>query len=228
MEREQREPMEELSPGPGDDYLVDFKFDDGWLPLTLHEGTKAEARRMAANLVEQFNPLKLGVSKSALQEELEQLALAAFESGPLLTTVAYTEGGILLADLSVFAYGEDDVQRPSPQEYLPKMVKWSYAEVKGEPLVSDVQLPLGPATRVQAVLAEKRRFGWGKKLSEALRYVVWPDGQEEILVVETRWLDFTRSDELTELVDNLMPTMRLLPVPTDPGTNDAPGPTSEN
>ncbi|MFE0175294.1 hypothetical protein ACFWZ2_23535 [Streptomyces sp. NPDC059002] len=216
MEREQRETAG-ISPGPEDGYLVDFDFDDGWLPLTLHEGTRAEARKMAADLVEQFNPLQLGVSKSVLREELERLALTAFESGPVLTTVAYTEGGSLLADLSVFVYGEDDVVRPSPQEYLSRLVKWSYAEVKGEPQVSDVQLPLGPAVRVQAVLAEKRRLGWGKKLSEALRYGVWPNNQEEILVVEARWLNFERTDELTHLVDRLMPTMRLLPAPDPTG-----------
>ncbi|MFD4630116.1 hypothetical protein ACFVYR_16720 [Streptomyces sp. NPDC058284] len=212
MERAQNEATGS-GPAPEEDYIVDFDFDDGWLPLTLHEGTRAEARRMASGLVEQFNPLQLGVSKASLQDELEQLALGAFESGPVLTTVAYTEGGILLADLSVFVYGEDDVRRPAPEEYLPRLVKWSYAEVKGDAQVSDVHLPIGPAVRVQAVLAEKRRFGWGKKLSEALRYGVWPDGQEEILVVEARWLNFERTDELTSLVDSLMPTMRLLPVP---------------
>ncbi|WP_055565399.1 hypothetical protein [Streptomyces atriruber] len=227
MEREQKE-VAGFSPGPEDDYLVDFDFDGGWLPLTLHAGTREESRKMAADLVEKFNPLHLGVSKAALQEELENLALTAFESGPVLTTVAYTEGGILMADLSVFVYGEDDVQRPSPQEYLPHLTKWSYAEVKGEAQVTDVQLPLGSAVRVQAVLAEKRRFGWGKKLSEALRYGVWPDGLEEILVVEARWLNFERTDELTELVDRLMPTMRLLPVPAEPATGSASESTSES
>ncbi|MFI8877969.1 hypothetical protein [Streptomyces sp. NPDC055243] len=219
MERENREAAG-ISPGPGGDYVVDFDFGGDWLPLTLHEGTRAEARQMAANLVAEFNPLRLGVNKNSLQEELEQRALTAFKSEPVLTTVAYTEGGSLLADLSVFAYGEDDVQRPSPQEYLPQLLEWPYAKLQGEPQVSTVQLPLGPALRVQAVLAEKRRFGWGKKLSESLQYGVWPDGQEEILVVEARWLNFERTDELTELVDRLVPTMRLVPVPTGPGTED--------
>ncbi|MEU1016840.1 hypothetical protein [Streptomyces sp. NPDC005898] len=220
MNEEETDPAEN-SPGLEEDHVVDFDFDDGWLPLTLHEGTRAEARRVASGLVEQFNPLQLGVSRSALREELEQLALDAFESGPVLTTVAYTEGGILLAELSVFVHGEDDVRRPSPQEYLPHLVKWSYAEVKGEAQVFDVELPLGPAIRIQAVLAEKRRFGWGKKLSEVLRYAVWPAGQEEIFVVEARWLNFERTDELTDLVDRLMPTMRLLAVPAEPATDTA-------
>ncbi|MFH8613271.1 hypothetical protein ACH4D5_37965 [Streptomyces sp. NPDC018029] len=229
MERDQQESMGSTN-DVEEDYIVDFDFDDGWLPLTLHEGTREAARQMAAGLVEQFNPLKLGVGKSDLQAELENLALTAFEAGPVLTTVAYTEAGILLADLSVFAYGEDDVQRPSPQEYLPQLMKWSYAQVKGEAQVSDVQLPIGSAVRVQAVLAEGRRFGWGKKLSEALRYGVWPDGQEEILVVEARWANFERTDELTDAVDRLMPTMRLLPVPAElaePAPDGASGSTSE-
>ncbi|AZM54784.1 hypothetical protein DMA15_21310 [Streptomyces sp. WAC 01529] len=214
-------------PGPEDDYLVDFDFGGDWLGLTLHEGTQEEARRVAADLVEQFDPLRLGVSKTALQHELENLALTAYESGPLLTRVAYTEGGELLADLSVLAYGEDGVPRPSPEEYRPMLLKWSYAEVKGEPQVTEVELPIGPAVRVQAVLAEKRRFGWGKKLSECLRYWVWPTGQEEILLVEARWLNFERTDELTELVDRLAPTMRLVPG-AEPATDHAPEPSSES
>ncbi|WP_223776102.1 hypothetical protein [Streptomyces sp. 135] len=218
MEQEQQGP----AAGPEEDFLVDFDFDNGWLGLTLHDGTRAEARQMAANLVEQFDPLRLGVSKAALQQELEEHALTAYESGPLLTTVAYTEGGVFLADLSVLAYGEDGVTRPSPEEYQGMLLKWSYAEVKGEPEVSNVELPIGPAVRVQAVLAEKRRFGWGKKLSECLRYWVWPPGHEEILLVEARWLNFERTDELTDLVDRLVPTMRLLPVPAEPMSENAP------
>ncbi|ATL29663.1 hypothetical protein [Streptomyces formicae] len=216
MEREQMEGVGS-SPTPEDDYLVDFDFDDGWLGLTLHEGTRAEARKMAADLVGQFNPLRLGSGGASLQQELERRALAGFESGSVLTTAAYTEGGVLLADFSVFVHGEDDVQRPSPEEYLPELLKWPYAEVKGEPRISDVQLPIGRAVRVQTVLAAKRRFGWGKKLSESLLYGVWPDGQEEIVVVEARWLNFERADELTDLVDRLMPSMRLLPVPDSCG-----------
>ncbi|CAM5251487.1 hypothetical protein SALBM135S_09095 [Streptomyces alboniger] len=211
----------EGSADPDEDYLVDFDFDDGWFGLTLHEGTRAEARQMAASIAEQFDPLRLGVSRAALQQELEEHALTAYESGPLLTMVAYTEGGIFLADLSVLAYGEDGVERPSPQEYEGMLLQWSYAEVKGEPKVSDLQLPIGTAIRVQAVLAEKRRFGWGKKLSECLRYWVWPTGQEEILLVEARWLNFERTDELTELVDRIVPTMRLLPVRPDPSSGSS-------
>ncbi|MEU7649690.1 hypothetical protein [Streptomyces huasconensis] len=202
-------------PGPEDDYVVDFDFGGDWLGLTLQEGTRAEARELAAHLVGQFNPLNLVGGRAALQKDLEERALSVFESGPVLAAAAYTEGGALLADLAVFAYGEDGVQRPSPQEYLPQLLKWPYAEVKGEPQVSDVRLPIGTAVRVQAMLIEKRRFGWGKKLSESVQYGVWPDGLEEILVVEARWLNFERTEELTELVDRLMPTMRLLPVPAE-------------
>ncbi|QEU92581.1 hypothetical protein [Streptomyces kanamyceticus] len=218
MESEQKKSAES-SLGPEDDYLVEFDFDSGWLPLTLHEGTRAEAAQMAADLAAQFNPLSLGVSKASLQQELEKHALTAFESGPLLTTVAYTEGGIFLADLSVLAYGEDGVPRPSPEEYREMLLKWSYAEVRGEPQIHDVELPIGPAVRVQAVLMEKRRFGWGKKLSECLRYWVWPTGHEEILLIEARWLNFERTDELTDLVDRLVPSLRLVPVPV-PGSCD--------
>ncbi|MGW6531021.1 hypothetical protein [Streptomyces venezuelae] len=213
------------APDPEEDYLVDFDFDDGWLPLTLHDGTRAEAQKIAADLVAQFNPLQLSVSKAALQKELESRALTAYESGPVLAMAAYTEAGILLADFSVFAFGEDDVQRPSPQEYLPQLLKWPYAEPKGEPQVSDVQLPIGPAVRVQTVLVEKRRFGWGRKLSESLQYGVWPEGREEIFVAEARWMNFERTDELTDLVDRLMPTMHVVPVPS--ATDPAPQPPSE-
>ncbi|MEU7584372.1 hypothetical protein AB0B50_43095 [Streptomyces sp. NPDC041068] len=226
MNQDQQESAEN-SPGPEEDYLVDFDLNGDWLDLTLHKGTQAEARQLAMNLVEQFNPLSLDGGKAALQQELERRALTAYESGPLLAVAAYTTGGAFLADLSVLAYGEDDVPRPSPEEYRHMLLKWSYAEVKGEAKVTDVELPIGPAVRVQAVLAEKRRFGWGKKLSECLRYWVWPDGMEEIVLVEARWLNFERADELTELVDRLMPTMRFLPVPAESGTDHAPESPSE-
>ncbi|MEV0438540.1 hypothetical protein AB0I84_10610 [Streptomyces spectabilis] len=198
-----------------DDYIVDFDFRGDWFVLTLRDGTREEAERLAAEYVAQFNPLHLRVSKDALQRQLVQIALNAFESGPVVVAVAYTEGGTLLADLVVYVYGEDGVRRPSPQEYLPKLVKWSYAEVKGEPLVAEVELPVGPAVRVQAMLAQKRRFGWGSKLSESLRYAVWPTGQEEILLVEADWQHFERTDEIVGLVEELVPTMRLVPTAPD-------------
>ncbi|QDQ11493.1 hypothetical protein [Streptomyces spectabilis] len=209
----------ESTAGPGfeaeDDYVVDFDFGGDWLVLTLREGTKEEAERMAAECAAQFNPAHLRVSKSALQRELAQLALRAHEAGPVLVAVVCSEGGTVLADIVLFVYGEDDVARPSPQEYMPKLLRWSYAEVKGEPSVTEVELPVGSAVRVQAVLAEKRRFGWGCKLSESLRYAVWPRGQEEILLVEAAWQHFERADEMADLVDRLVPTMHLVPVPSD-------------
>ncbi|WP_409236985.1 hypothetical protein [Streptomyces sp. PA5.6] len=217
MEQEQQS-TNGNSAAPEDDFVVEFDFDGGWLGLTLHEGTKAEARKMAADLVEQFDPLRLDVSKAALQQELEEHALSVHESGPLLTAVAYTDSGVFLADMSVLAYGEDGVTRPSPKEYEGMLLKWSYAEVKGDAQITEVELPIGPAVRVQAVLVEKRRFGWGKKLSECVRYWVWPTGHEEILLVEARWLNFERADELTDLVDRVMPSLRLVPVPAETGT----------
>ncbi|MEU6826253.1 hypothetical protein ABZ921_37045 [Streptomyces atriruber] len=226
MEQEQQN-SDGFSPGPDDDFVVEFDFAGGWLGLTLHEGTRAEARQVAADLVEQFNPLHLSVGKAALQQELEEHALSVFESGPLLTAVAYTDSGVFLADMSVLAYGEDGVTRPSPEEYQHMLLKWSYAEVKGDAEITEVELPIGPAVRVQAVLVEKRRFGWGKKLSECVRYWVWPTGNEAILLVEARWLNFERTDELTDLVDRVMPSMRLVPVPAEPDPDAAPEPPSE-
>lgn len=198
-----------------EDYVVGFDFRDDWLVLTLREGTREEAEQLAAEYVAQFNPLHLRVSKSALQSELAQLALRAYEFAPLLVAVTCSEGGTVLADLMLFAYGEDDVARPSSQEYLPKLCRWSYAEVKGELTVTEMELPVGPAVRVQAVLAEKRRFGWGSKLSESVRYAVWPEGEEEILLVEAAWQHFERAEEMVDLVDRLVPTMRLVPVSSD-------------
>ncbi|MEU6995608.1 hypothetical protein ABZ953_33750 [Streptomyces sp. NPDC046465] len=226
MKQEQQNP-DGIPPGPEDDFIVEFDFDGGWLGLTLLEGTRAEARRLAAGLVEQFDPLHLAVSKASLQQELEEHALSVHESGPLLTAVAYTDSGVFLADMSVLAYGEDGVTRPSPEEYGDMLLKWSYAEVKGDADITEVALPIGPAVRVQAVLVEKRRFGWGKKLSECLRYWVWPTGHEEILLVEARWHNFERTDELTDLVDRVVPTLRLVPTLLEPGTDNAPEPPSE-
>ncbi|MEU5685003.1 hypothetical protein DEJ48_16595 [Streptomyces venezuelae] len=226
MEREQRSP-DGRAWGPEDDFIAEFDFGGGWLDLTLHEGTRAEARTLAARLVGQFDPLRLGVSKAALQQELEEHALSVQDSGPILSAVAYTDSGVFLADMNVIAYGEDGVTRPTPEEYQGMLLKWSYAEVKGDARITEVELPIGPAVRVQAVLVEKRRLGWGKKLSECVRYWVWPTGHEEILLVEARWLNFERTNELTDLVDRVMPSLRLVPVPPEPEPTRAPEPPSE-
>lgn len=66
MERDQREAVGS-PPDPEDDYLVEFDFDEGWFDLTLLLGMRVEARRKVAEIVEQFGPLRPGVSKTSLQ-----------------------------------------------------------------------------------------------------------------------------------------------------------------
>ncbi|MFF3765872.1 hypothetical protein ACFYYR_17530 [Streptomyces sp. NPDC001922] len=215
------EKMVERAPGPEEDYLVDFAFDGNWLALTLHEGTRREAEKVAANLVEQFNPLEMMVSKAKLQQDLAELALRLHKDDPIFTGAVYTVGGEFLAEMVGRAYGEDEVQRPSPDEWRSHLLDWGDAKPKSTPDVTEIQLPVGHAVRVQAVLEEKRLFGLGRRLSETLRYAVWPKGQEEIILVDVDWLAMHRSDELTSLVDELMPTMHLVPVP--PGADDGTG-----
>ncbi|MFI8927516.1 hypothetical protein ACIG3E_07550 [Streptomyces sp. NPDC053474] len=201
--------------GPDEDYVIDFDFGDDWLGLTLYEGSWAEAERIAAELVEQFNPLELMVGKAALQRELTQLALNLNAEGPVLACAMYTVGGQRLAELVASSYGEDGVPRPTPDEWRSRLLDWGDAKPKSTPVMSDLGLPIGPALRIQAVLEEKRRFGFGRRLSETLRYAVWPTGQEEIFVLNVDWLSLDRSDEVTHLADKLMSTIRLVPVPSD-------------
>ncbi|WP_172386350.1 hypothetical protein [Streptomyces sp. MNP-20] len=201
--------------GVEDDYIIDFDFDGDWLGLTLHEGSREEARQVALSLSEQFNPLELKVGKAALQRELTQRALNLNEESPVLACAMYSVGGELLAEMVGNTYGEDGVPRPSPEEWRSQLLDWGEAKPKSAPVVSEIELPIGPALRISAVLEEKRRLGFGRRLSETLRYAVWPIGQAEIYVLDVDWLHFDRSDEVTHLADKLMSTIRLVPVPSD-------------
>ncbi|MER5969219.1 hypothetical protein ABT112_05635 [Streptomyces sp. NPDC002055] len=206
---------------PKGEYVVDFDFDGNWLGLTLHEGTREEAERIAADLVDHFNPLELLVGKSHLHQELADLAMSLNKEDPSMACAVYSVGGEFLAEMVGNCYGEDGVQRPSPDEWRSQLLDWGNAKPKSTPEVTELQLPVGHAVRVQAVLEEKRRFGFGRRLSETVRYAVWPTGQDEVIVIDVDWLAMHRSDELTALVDELMPTMHLVPVP--PGADDGTG-----
>ncbi|MEU9899378.1 hypothetical protein AB0H67_38520 [Streptomyces phaeochromogenes] len=198
-----------------DDFACRFDFQSGWINLTLTEGSKEEAEQLARAAVEHFNPLTLLVPKEPLVKELADRALRADEDGPILVAACYTDGGGFLAELVVSSYAEDGVARPTPAEVEPMLLQWSNVKVVGTPDVSHTDLAAGPAVRVQATLQAKRLFGIGSRLSESIRYAVFPPGTETIIEIATRWEVFERTEELTELTDELVATMRLVPLDAD-------------
>ncbi|MEW2567069.1 hypothetical protein [Streptomyces sp. NPDC047070] len=198
-----------------DDFSCRFDFQPGWIDLTLQEGTREEADQVARAAVENFNPLALLVSKGSLVSELADRALKAEEDGPILVAACYTDGGGFLAELAVSSYAEDGVARPSPAEVEPMLLQWSNVKVVGNPDVSHVDLASGPSIRVQATLQAKRLFGLGSRLSESIRYAVFPPGVETIIEITARWEVFERSEELAGLTDELVATMQVIPLDAD-------------
>ncbi|MDJ0464424.1 hypothetical protein [Streptomyces sp. H27-C3] len=195
-----------------DDYACRLDFQSGWVDLTMQEGTRAEAESLVKKAVAQFNPLKMVVQEASLVKELTDRALEAYEDGPILVAAYCTEGGGILASLEVDSYGEPGVPRPSPAEVQPQLLEWANAEVIGEPEVAHPDLRAGRAVRVQSMLKTKRMLGFGRRLTEFIKYAVFPPETSSVIVATVRWEAIQRSEELALLTDELVSSMRLVPL----------------
>jgi hypothetical protein len=200
---------------PVDDYACRFDFQPGWVDLTLSEVTKAAAKALATETVNRLNPLNLEVEKSAVFGDMVERAFELNEDDPILAGAYYAENGVGLADLKVDSYGEGGVARPTPEDVQPLLLEWSNAEVASEPHITYLDLPAGPAVRVQAMLRTRRLLGFGRRLSEFVKYAVFPPGLNSLVVVTVTWQAIDRAEELTRLTDELVSTMRLVPVDVD-------------
>lgn len=189
-----------------------FDFQPGWIDLTLREGTKAEAKALATEVVNSLNPLALEIEKSAVFDDMVERAMDLNEDVPVLAAAYYTENGEALANLMVDSYGDEGVARPTREEVQPLLLEWGNATVTGEPQIAYLELSAGPTVRVQAMLQVKRMFGLGRKLTEFIKYAVLPPGVQSLIVVTVTWETIARTEEITELADEAVRTMRIAPL----------------
>ncbi|PTM99576.1 hypothetical protein LXH13_12115 [Streptomyces spinosirectus] len=193
-------------------YECIFEFQPGWIDLTLQEGTKAEAMALATEVVSGLNPLGLAIETRAAFDDMVQRAVRLNDDVPVLAAAYYTETGEALANLMVDGYRDEGVPRPSAEEVTPLMLQWANAQVTGEPQITRLELPAGPAVRVQSMLKVKRRLGFGRKLTEYIRYAVFPPRLQTLVVVTITWEKIARSEEITALADEAVRSMQLNPV----------------
>lgn len=206
-----------------EDFECRFEFQPGWIDLTLREGTKAEAKALATEVVNSLNPLGLEIEKSAVFDDMVERAVDLNEDVPTLAAAYYTESGEALANLMVDSYGDEGVERPTREEVQPLLLKWANGEVAGEPQVDYLDLPAGPAVRVQAMLQVKRMFGFGRKLTEFVRYAVLPSAMKSLIVVTVTWEAIARTEDIAELADDAVRTLRITPLAPGDGVGTATG-----
>lgn len=203
-------------PPPLDEnWEVIFEFQPGWIDLTIREGTKAEATALATEVVNDLNPRGLAIETSAPFDDMFRRAVRLNRDMPALAAAYYTEAGEALADLMVDGYGDEGVPRPSAEEVTPLMLQWGNARVTGEPQITRLELPAGPAVRVQSMLKVRRWLGFGRKLTECIRYAVFPPDLQTLVVVTVHWEKIARSEEITALADEAVRSMQINPLSKD-------------
>ncbi|MFE6361837.1 hypothetical protein ACFVP3_17830 [Streptomyces sp. NPDC057806] len=197
---------------PGNEHVTRFNLQPGWVDLTLNHRSSAQAAGLADAALKRFNPLERAVTDRDLLDDLVERALFLNSDEPDLAAAFYTPGGVGLANLRVDSYGSEDDPRTSPAEVVPLLLDWSNAKVVGEPDVTFLDLDAGPAVRIQAMLKSKRFLGFGTQLAEFIKYAVFPPGETYMVVITTTWQDMAQSDELVRLADELVSSMRQVPV----------------
>ncbi|MWA12831.1 hypothetical protein [Streptomyces sp. BA2] len=210
-------------PALSEDFAVRLDLQPGWVDLTLREASKAEAKALATKTVNELNPLSLEIEKSAVFDDMAERALNLNEDAPALAAAYYAESGEGLINLMIDSYGDEGVARPTPDEVLPLLLEWENGEVVGDPEVTRLELAAGPALRVQATLKVKRMFGLGRRITEFVKYAVFPPGMQSLVVVTATWEKIQLTEENTQRVDEIVPTLRLDLVDED-GNELAPRP----
>ncbi|MER5469562.1 hypothetical protein [Streptomyces sp. NPDC002685] len=200
-----------------EDFECSFEFRPGWIDLTLREGTRAEAKALATHVVNSLDPLALEIEKSAVLDDMVERAVALDDDAPTLAAAYYTESGEALVGLTVDSYGDDGVERPTREEIRPALLEWANAEVAGDPQVAHLDLPAGPAVRVQAMLRVKRVFGLRRRLTGFMRYAVLPPGMKSLIVVTVTWEAIARTEEIAELAAETVQTLRITPITLEGG-----------
>ncbi|OON78392.1 hypothetical protein [Streptomyces tsukubensis] len=205
-------------------FVCHLDFEPGWVDLTLADVTKEGATALAVATANQLNPLSLEIQKQAVIDDMTDRALERNVDLPVMVAAYYAESGEALVTMDIDAYGDEGVPRPAREEVGPLLLEWANAEVVGKPDITYLDLPAGPAVRVQATLKTRRLLGLGKRLSEFIRYAVFPPDMESLVIATATWEKIQRTEEITALVDAMVPTMRLSPTGAGGvGTGNTPG-----
>ncbi|MDN0193573.1 hypothetical protein [Streptomyces sp. S.PNR 29] len=193
-----------------DDWTCRFDFPDGWVDLTSAiELNSAEKAVWARETVNSFNPLDLVASRESIEKELISLARAAEKTHSVLAAAYFAVGGANYATFDVQIFGEDGVVL-SLDEVESRLL--GHKEIVGEPQASRVDLPAGPAVRLQAMYQSKGLLGFGKRLSESVSYGLLVPHSSDVLLATMTWSAMEHSDQLTAMADRLIPTLRHVPL----------------
>jgi hypothetical protein len=196
-----------------DDWTCRFDFPDGWVDLTAAMGLDAPGKAAwARETVNSFNPLDLVASKESVEKDLLSLVRDAENTQAVLAAAYFAVGGANYATFDVQVFGEDGVVL-SLNEVENRLR--GHKEIMGEPQVSRVELPAGPAVRLQAMYQSKGLLGFGKRLTEGISYAVLVPGTSDVLLATMTWKAMEHSEQLTEMADTLMPTLRHVPLDAD-------------
>lgn len=196
-----------------DDWTCRLDFPDGWVDLTAAtELDPVGKAAWAREVVNSFNPLDLVASKESIEKELISLARDAEKTHAVLAAAYFAVGGANYAAFDVQIFGEDGVVL-SLDEVESRLR--GHKEIVGEPQVSRVELPAGPAVRLQAVYQSKGVLGFGKRLSESVSYALLVPRTSDVLLATMTWRAMEHSHQLTGVADALMPTLSLVPLDAD-------------
>ncbi|MFD3821822.1 hypothetical protein [Streptomyces sp. NPDC058625] len=193
-----------------DDWTCRFNFPDGWVDLTAAADLDARGKTAwVQEVVDSMNPLDLVVSRESIEKDLISLLNAAEELDSVLAATYFAVGGASYANFDVQVFGEDDTVL-SLDEVESRLR--SHRRIVGEPAVSRVDLPAGPAVRFQAMYQTKGVLGFGKRLSEGVSYATLVPQTSDVLLATMSWRSMEHSDQLTEMADSFIPTLRHVPL----------------
>ncbi|MFE6912553.1 hypothetical protein [Streptomyces rubiginosohelvolus] len=196
-------------PPLSEDFAVRLDLTPGWVDLTLPDGSKAAAKALARETVDRLDPLSREIEKSAVRDDMADRALSLNEDAPVLAAAYYAESGEALMDLVIDSYGDEGVPRPTAEEVVPLLLQWENGVVVGEPEVTGLELPAGPATRIRSTLKIKRMLGLGRRTTGFVRYAVFPPGLRSLVVVTAMWEKIRLTEENVQRVDEIVPSLRL-------------------
>ncbi|TWD14908.1 hypothetical protein FB570_11497 [Streptomyces sp. T12] len=193
-----------------DDWTCRLDFPEGWIDLTAAiELEPAGKAAWVREVVDSVNPLDLVASRESLEKSLVSLARNAEKTHAVLAAAYFAVGGANYAAFDVQIFGEDGVVL-SLDEVESRLR--GHKEIVGEPQASRVELPVGPAVRLQAVYQSKGVLGFGKQLSERVSYAFLVPHTSDVLLATMSWRAMEHSDQLTAAADALMPTLSFVPL----------------
>ncbi|MDT6986227.1 hypothetical protein ACFSUJ_19945 [Streptomyces lusitanus] len=193
-----------------DDWTCRLDFPDGWVDLTTAiELDPAGRAAWAREVVNSFNPLDLVASRESMEDGLISLARNAEKTHAVLAAAYFAVGGANCAVFDVQIFGEDGVVL-SLEEVANRLR--GHKGIVGKSQVSRVELPVGPAVRLQAQYQSKGVLGFGKRLSERVSHALLVPQTSDVLLATMTWRVMEHGDQLTRMADALVPTLSFVPL----------------